>query len=314
MSTTTHARRQVLAASEPAARDDRQASLREYVMCRPDHFTVAYAINPWMDPTRPVDTALAIDQWELLRAAYLGLGHRVHLLEPAAGLPDMVFAANGAFVVGDRALGARFREPVRTGEAPAHAGLLTALGIDVAAPTAVNEGEGDFAWAYGRVLAASGFRAEPAARAELAATFAVPVVPLELVDPRFYHLDVALAVLDERTVAYYPPAFSAESRAWILGQFPDAIEVGPADAMVLGLNCVSDGRHVVLAAQATELAGLLSERGFVPVPVDLSELLKAGGGVKCCTLELHRPVSPAHSDPLHPLGSAEGSIRTDLEI
>jgi N-dimethylarginine dimethylaminohydrolase len=267
----------------------RRASLRDYVMCRPEHFTVAYAINPWMDPTRPVDTALAIRQWETLRATYTALGHRVHVLEPIAGLPDMVFAANGAFVLGDRALGARFREPVRAAEAPAHQRLLRSLGVDVVAPTAVNEGEGDFAWAYGRVLAASGFRAEPAARAELAAAFALPVVPLELIDPRFYHLDVALAVLDERTVAYYPAAFTAESRAWIAGQYPDAIEVGAADAMVLGINLVSDGRNVVLAAQATALADMLAARGFSPVPVDVSELLKAGGGVKCCTLELHRP-------------------------
>jgi len=281
-------------------------------MCRPDHFTVAYAINPWMDPTRPVDTALAVEQWDRLRSTYTALGHRVHVLEPVPGLPDMVFAANGAFVVGGRALGARFREPVRADEAPAHRRLLTALGIDVVAPTAVNEGEGDFAWAYGRVLAASGFRAEASARAELATTFALPVVPLELVDPRFYHLDVALAVLDERTVAYYPPAFSAESRAWISGQYPDAIDVGAADAMVLGLNCVSDGRNVVLAAQATNFADMLAERGFVPVPVDVSELLKAGGGVKCCTLELHRPVSPAEPGTLHPFGSA-ASTRTDLE-
>ena len=295
------------------AAGERRATLREYVMCRPDHFTVAYAINPWMDPARPVDTALAVAQWERLRATYVSLGHRVHVLEPVAGLPDMVFAANGAFVVGERALGAKFREPVRADEAPAHRALLAALGIDVVAPSAVNEGEGDFAWAYGRVLAASGFRAEPAARAELAAAFALPVVPLELVDPRFYHLDVALAVLDERTVAYYPPAFTAESRAWIAGQYPDAIEVGVADAMVLGLNLVSDGRNVVLAAQATELAGMLTARGFVPVPVDVSELLKAGGGVKCCTLELHQHTGAP--PPRWPTWASVSRLRprTDLE-
>lgn len=287
----------VLHSAEPALSAPvggaRQATARTYVMCPPQHFTVAYAINPWMDPTRPVDTALALAQWRELRATYERLGHRVHVLEPVAGLPDMVFAANGAFVVGDRALGARFREPVRADEAPPHRDLLSALGVDVVAPAAVNEGEGDFAWAYGRILAASGFRADPHARAELAATFGLPVVPLELVDPRFYHLDVALAVLDERTVAYYPPAFSPASQAWIRAQYPDAIEVSEADAHVLGLNCVSDGRHVVIAAQAVELAGMLAARGFVPVPVDVSELLKSGGGVKCCTLELHRPVDPS---------------------
>jgi N-dimethylarginine dimethylaminohydrolase len=56
---------------------------------------------------------------------------------------------------------------------------------------------------------------------------------------------------------------------------------------VFGVNAVSDGRHVVLAQQATGLADQLSQRGFVPIGVDLSELLKAGGGAKCCALELH---------------------------
>jgi ornithine--oxo-acid transaminase len=257
-------------------------------MCRPHYFDVSYAINPWMDPSAPVDTARAVEQWEQLRATYVALGHRVHVVEPVAGLPDMVFAANGAVVIGGRALGARFRDRVRAAEAPAYSAFLAARGLDVVAPTAVNEGEGDFVLAGGSVLAAHGFRTEKAAHAEVGATFGLPVVPLELVDPWFYHLDTALAVLDQRTIAYYPPAFSPASRAWIEETYPDAIEVPVADAMVLGLNCVSDGRHVVLAAQAKGLAGMLAARGFVPVPVDMSELIKAGGGAKCCTLELHR--------------------------
>ena len=113
------------------------------------------------------------------------------------------------------------------------------------------------------------------------------MVSLELVDPRFYHLDTALAVLDDTTIAYYPPAFSDESRARLLELFPDAIEVASADAYVLGLNAVSDGLHVVHPAAATGFAEQLSDAGFVPIGVDLSELLKGGGSVKCCTLEVY---------------------------
>jgi N-dimethylarginine dimethylaminohydrolase len=111
-------------------------------------------------------------------------------------------------------------------------------------------------------------------------------VSLRLVDPRFYHLDTALAVLDSDTAMYYPAAFDDDARAAIAGQFAELIEAKDEDAEVLGLNAVSDGYHVVLAAQATGLARQLSARGFKPVPVDLSELRKAGGGAKCCTLEL----------------------------
>jgi N-dimethylarginine dimethylaminohydrolase len=115
----------------------------------------------------------------------------------------------------------------------------------------------------------------------------MPVVSLELVDPRFYHLDTALAVLDGTTIAYHPRAFSEEARTTLLELFPDAIEVADADANVLGLNVVSDGVNVVMPAAATRFAEQLRAAGFRPIGVDMSELLKGGGSVKCCTLEVH---------------------------
>jgi N-dimethylarginine dimethylaminohydrolase len=107
-----------------------------------------------------------------------------------------------------------------------------------------------------------------------------------LVDPRYYHLDTAVAVLDATTIAWLPEAFTPASQAVVRERFPEAVVADPADAAVLGLNAVSDGRHVVLPAPATRLAAALAERGFVPVPIDLSELRKGGGGPKCCTLEV----------------------------
>jgi len=87
----------------------RTSRRRTYLLCPPDHFAVEYSINPWMDPSAPVDTGLAGKQWSVLRDALVELGHEVHLLEPVPGLPDMVFAANGAFSVGGVVYGASFR-------------------------------------------------------------------------------------------------------------------------------------------------------------------------------------------------------------
>lgn len=265
----------------------RTATRRRYLMCRPEHFAVSYAINPWMDPDRPVDRALALRQWERLVHVYEGLGHTVELIDPLPGCPDMVFAANGGLVYGGRALGARFAFPEREAEGPAYLRRLRSAALaEVVEPTHTNEGEGDFLSVGSRVLAGTGFRTDRAAHAEAAQVLGVEVVSLELVDPRFYHLDTCLAALDDRTIAYYPAAFSAASQAVLARLYPDAIQASRWDAEVLGLNCVSDGQHVVLAERAEGLAGQLSEAGFLPVPVDLSELLKAGGSVKCCTLEL----------------------------
>ncbi|WP_406194395.1 arginine deiminase family protein [Kitasatospora sp. NBC_01560] len=266
---------------------ERVARPRRYLMCRPTHFTVDYRINPWMDPARPTDTALAVRQWEQLYALYRRLGHTVELIDPLPGLPDMVYTANGATVLNGRALVATFRHPERAGESEAYQDWFRAHGYrEVHRAGHVNEGEGDHLVAGRRVLAGTGFRTDPAAHAEARALFGVQVLSLTLVDPRFYHLDTALAVLDDDHVMYYPAAFSPDSQALLRSLYPDAILADRADAEVFGLNAVSDGRHVLLPETAKALAVRLSGQGYTPVPVDVSELLKGGGGAKCCTLEL----------------------------
>nr|WP_232534370.1 dimethylargininase [Plantactinospora sp. KBS50] len=253
-------------------------------MCRPTYFTVEYAINPWMDPAAPVDPARAVAQWDTLRRTYLDLGHTVDLIDPLPGLPDMVFAANGATVVDGKAMAVQFRDPERADEAPAYRAWFERAGFEIHDPKHVNEGEGDILLAGDLLLAGTGFRTAHAAHAQLQEVFGRPVISLQLVDPRFYHLDTALCVLDERTVAYLPEAFSPGSRAALRRLFPDAVLATEADATVFGLNAVSDGRHVVMPIQATGLAAALRERGYETIGVDLSELRKSGGGPKCCTL------------------------------
>jgi N-dimethylarginine dimethylaminohydrolase len=256
-------------------------------MCPPTHFRVEYSTNPWMDPTKPVCTDLAVAQWEQLRELYLSLGHTVDLIEAREDLPDMVFAANGATVVDGRVMVARFRYPQRAGESAAYLDWFRAAGFgEVRQATWANEGEGDYLVAGDWVLAGTGLRSDARAHRELQEYFGRPVVGLDLVDPRYYHLDTALAVLDGSQIMYNPAAFSPGSEAILRRLFPDAVLATEADAAVFGLNAASDGRHVVLAQAATNLAAELRRRGFEPIGVDLSELLKSGGGVKCCTLEL----------------------------
>jgi N-dimethylarginine dimethylaminohydrolase len=271
--------------TRPELLPERTPTRRHYVMCPPTHFAVEYAINPWMQPGTPVDRDLATDQWEALRRTYVELGHEVTVVEPVPGLPDMVFAANGATIVGGRVYGARFRHAQRAAEAEAYRKALVDVG-PFTEPAFVNEGEGDLLTAGDVILAGTGFRTDPKAHAEAARVLRRPTLGLELVDPRYYHLDTALAVLGDHDIAYLPEAFSPRSRGILAGRYPDAVLASPVDAAVLGLNAVSDGGHVVLPAAATGLAAALSERGYVPVGVDLSELLKAGGGPKCCTLEV----------------------------
>ncbi|WP_329280063.1 dimethylargininase [Streptomyces sp. NBC_01451] len=265
---------------------------RRFLVCEPRHFAVQYAINPWMNPDTRVDVDLAQEQWRSLISAYRAHGHTVDTVEPVAGLPDMVFAANSAVVVDGRVFGSSFHSPERRPESTAYETWFKSAGFDVYRPESVCEGEGDLVPAGRWILAGTGFRTTREAHHEVQEYFGVPVIGLKLTDPYFYHLDTALFVLDEGddshdgNIAYYPDAFSPGSREVLARLYPDAVVATREDAMTFGLNSVSDGHRVFIDPGATALAAELTRHGYLPVPVDLSEFRKAGGGIKCCTQEI----------------------------
>ena len=262
---------------------------RQYLMCPPTYFTVRYRINPWMNPERPVDVARALRQWQGLHDALLQLGHDVTLVDPHPALPDMVFAANGGLLIGDRALVPRFRFTERAGEAARFRAAFESIGIrHIRSARNVNEGEGDFRVVGDLILAGTGLRSEVSATAEAAEFFDRPVIALTLVDPRLYHLDTALAVLDDTTVLYWPEAFDRSSRERLAELYPDAVIAGESDAAALALNMISDGTTVLMTPGHDRLADAIKDRGFAVVAVPTDELRKAGGGAKCCVLEWHR--------------------------
>jgi N-dimethylarginine dimethylaminohydrolase len=259
---------------------------RRLLMCEPAYFDVVYEINPWMHVGDPADTGRALTQWHRLRTAYEDAGHTVETVAPKHGLPDMVFAANSALVIDGVAFLARFRFHQRRGEEREYARWLRTHGFSVHVAQHQHEGEGDFVVMGDVILGGTGFRTEPEAHREAERVFGREVVTLQLVDPRFYHLDTALFALDRDQIVYAPNAFSDASCAELACRYPDAVLVDELDALAFGCNAFSDGHNVWLPAGAEHLAAALDARDFNPVPIDLSELRKAGGSVKCCTLEL----------------------------
>lgn len=280
--------------TQPSSAPTRRASHRTILMCRPDFFTVSYRINPWMHPEDPTDTSKAVAQWQTLYDTYVSLGYDVQLIDPIDGLPDMVYSANGGFVLDGKAYGASFTYPERQPEGPAYMDWFGANGYEVHAPDQINEGEGDFLLVADVILAGTGFRSDSTSHEELASIFGREVITLKLINPNFYHLDTAIAVLDpepidgKSNIAYLESAFDEASLAILRERYPDAIIVSEEDASILGLNSYSDGYNVVIAARAKGFEQQLRDRGYNPIGVDLSELLLGGGGVKCCTLELRR--------------------------
>ena len=195
----------------------------------PAHFEVSYRINPWMQPYAWAEDpaghlAAAQRSFQGLAKALTAAGARLEIMPGVASLPDMVFPANAAVVLDRRALVARFRHPERKGEEQhfqEQFRVLIGRGFleEVAQfpATCLQEGAGDCIWdsTRGRFWAGYGQRSTRQAADEVAAFFGREVTALELVSPRFYHLDVCFCPLRGGEILHYPPAFSAASLAAI---------------------------------------------------------------------------------------------------
>jgi N-dimethylarginine dimethylaminohydrolase len=275
-----------------------------FLMCRPEHFAVSYAINPWMDPASWASdhrtlSLTAWSDWTRLHHALLSLGAAVELVPAAPHLPDLVFTANAAVVLDRTALLARFRHPERRREEPhfeAAFRTLQARGIIDAVRTLpeglVLEGAGDCVWDQTRQLFWLGYgqRSDAACRPAIEETFGAEVLALELADPRFYHMDTALCPLPGGEVIYVPDAFTAAGRADIRDRVApaDRVEIASEDACRLAANAVCLGDVVILSGCSERLRDELEERGYRVVTTPLDAFLRSGGSAFCLTLRLDR--------------------------
>ena len=156
------------------------------------------------------------------------------------------------------------------------------------------EGEGDMLRCGELLVAGYRFRSDQEAAYWIGELLEREVLSLELVDSWFYHLDTCLCPLAEGTVLYYPDAFTAGSRRAIRRRFPDAITVSLREAQRFVCNSAVIGRHVVMSGKCPMAKAELQARGYLVHEVDVSEVLKAGGGAKCLVLFLD-PVAEAVS-------------------
>ncbi|MCC5886063.1 MAG: nitrate reductase [Gammaproteobacteria bacterium] len=266
------------------------------LMCAPEFFTVRYEINPWMNVQRKPDAVAANDQWQQLVASLAPVADIV-LCEQAPDAPDMVFTANAGFVFESRVVVSRFRHPERQTEEPHFARWFTDAGFTLVDwPEEVRfEGAGDCLVDRGerRLWLGHGLRSDPRAGAALQAAFDVPVHVLTLVDPRYYHLDTCFCPLADGYALYYPGAFSAESQMLIRAQIraEKRIEVSDEDARHFACNAVGLGEHVFMNRASKPLRRTLESHGFVVHESPVGEFLRAGGAVKCLSLNLDDPIA-----------------------
>lgn len=261
---------------------------RRYLMAPAQHYGVLYEINPWMNREVPADPERSMDQWTDLVRTLREAGAEISLIEPVDGLPDMVFTANAGLVWGERFVPSRFRHPQRTGEEAWHKLWFGREGFRLAELPGgpFFEGAGDALPFRDRIVAGYRIRSEFDAHTAMAKMLETEVLSVELVDERFYHLDLTFCPLDDRRALVVPDAWDRYGRDVVASLVPEPIELTPEEALAFCANSVVVGDVIVMPACTTRLERELAGLGLDVHVSPVDEFVKAGGGVRCLTLAL----------------------------
>jgi N-dimethylarginine dimethylaminohydrolase len=269
--------------------DDKLMTIQPHIlMCPPDFYGIEYEINPWMHRSAGADRPLAIQQWQDLKGLLETAGAKISLLTPQPGLPDMVFTANAAVIHRRTAILAHFRYPQRQGEESHNAAWLQANGFEVQKlpDERFFEGAGDALYCGETLVAGYRTRSDALSMQLIGELLACRVLPLEMVDTHYYHLDTCFCPLAPGVAIYYPGAFDDYGRRVLAEAVPELIEVAADEAASFACNAVVVGQTVVTNVGCPKLHAALRARAFKPVATPLGEFVKAGGSAKCLTLRL----------------------------
>ncbi|SRR6266545_765459 len=258
------------------------------LMCPPDYYGIEYEINPWMSRSRGSHAEVAHAQWRKLYETLCGLGVQVELMEPQPGLPDLVFTANAGLIFGRRFYSSRFRHEVRARETPYFDAWFAEHGFTVEhlPEETFFEGAGDALFCGSTLFAGYRIRSDVRGHQWLGQTLGKQVLPLELINPRFYHLDTCFCPLAPGEAIYYPAAFDVYGRKVLEGNIPRLLAVQESEAARFGCNAVVVGKRVITNTGCEHLTADLRAWGYDPIAVELDEFLKAGGSAKCLTIRL----------------------------
>jgi len=258
------------------------------LMCPPDFYGIEYEINPWMSTERQADHGLAVRQWHYLRELLVEAGAKISEVQPVEGLPDLVFTANAALIFRNQAVLARFKHAQRQGEEPHFRAWLESAGRIVhEAPGDFSfEGAGDALFCGETLFAGYRMRSDALGHQQIGELLDVRVLPLELVDPYYYHLDTCFCPLSATEAIYFPGAFDDYGRRVLEEQIEVLIPVEEQEARRFACNAVLVGRTVVTNTGCPWLHNSLKELDYEPVEAALDEFVKAGGSAKCLTLRL----------------------------
>lgn len=272
-----------------------------------DFFNDGFAINAYMDDSVPVNIEKAIAEHQAIQHALQQAGTEVVQVSPPRGCQDGVYTANWGLCRGDTVVLAALPNK-RQDEEPYAADILSGLGKRlVYIPKGLKfSGQGDALPCGEYLFAGSHYRTDPEVHNFLGRELGYHVISLQTVpttdesgkpninavtgwpDSFFYDIDLALAVLSSKLIAWCPEAFTPDSQAKIRALTNlDKIEVSYQEATKgFACNLVSTGETVIMSVNAPLFQKEVEAKGLKTITPKITELAKGGGYIRCTTLTL----------------------------
>lgn len=279
---------------------DRQEPTR-VLMCSPDYFDIVDVKNVHMEGNIGSTDKMAVNaQWEGLKSIYdnlqqQGILKEVAVVPGADGCEDMVFCANQTFPWkmedgSEVVVMSKMRHESRRREVPHFEAFFKNKGFNPLHFSEVEmfEGMGDVIPHTGKRLLYGGYghRTTSAAYEELAIMLDTPVVALELINSKFYHLDTCFVPLSTDSVMLCKEAFTQEGLEMIQTLFKNVHYIPEDEAEdFFSLNAhafIANGvKTAILQKGSTITVNVLKQEGYNVVEIDTSEFMKSGGSVFC---------------------------------
>ena len=269
------------------------------LMCYPKEFDVIhYKLNHHMGMVKTVDKSEALKQWGRLKDIFVNNGIEVNLIEPAPGLVDMVFTANGAILHKNLAIISNFKATPRADEADHYEKWFKDHGYETYRMDNYFEGAGDGLFSHDKkhLWLGYGFRSVSHAQDEIIDVLShdksLETHTLRLLRPAYYHLDTCFCPLNKNQLLIYEKAFDAESLKKIYSVYDEknVIRLSDEDAANFAGNTVCFGtgdKYMVVGHKYTDaLKKEFKDRGFEYFENNMSEFLLSGGSTKCSVLDV----------------------------
>jgi len=260
---------------------------RHLLMCRPDHFRIAYQINPYMHTNIQPDSTELQTEYEAILEAHTVAGHTISFVEPDPAQPDMTYTANVALIRGKKAVLGNL-PPERAGELPHAKRWLEAAGYEVVECPYLFSGQGDaLPTGTGAVIKGRGWRSDPRSDGFVRKFLGYEIIPIQTISPEWYDDDLVFSIIAPGLIAVCWEALDKPSQKLLRSRSDlDFIDVGLNEAKNFACNLVSDGRNVIMNDAGPLLAAALRNRGFTVQTVSTNQLKLGGGGVRCTALAL----------------------------